>query len=53
MAWHKISAHILLIFDAILTDGIRMFLNTLTKKNRSQFQSIFFCSGIINLLFVV
>ena len=29
-----------------------MFLNTLTKKNRSQLQNNnFFCSGIINLLF--
>ena len=33
----------LLIVNVILKDGIRMFLNTLTKKNRSQLQNnIFF-----------
>ena len=52
MVWHIIRANILLIVNVILTDGIRMFLNTLTKKNRSQLQNNnFFCSGIINLLF--
>ena len=32
MVWHVIRANILLIVNVILTDGIRMFLNTLTKK---------------------
>ena len=32
MVWHIIRAKILLIINIILTDGIRMFLNTLTKK---------------------
>ena len=32
MVWNIISANILLIVNVILTDGIRMFLNTLTKK---------------------
>ena len=34
MVWHTciIRANILPIVDIILTDGIRMFLNTLTKK---------------------
>ena len=32
MIWHIISANILLIVNVILTNGIRMFLNTLTKK---------------------
>ena len=32
MVWHMIRANILLIVNVILTDGIRMFLNTLTKK---------------------
>ena len=36
MVWHIIRANILLIVNVILTDGIRMFLNTLNKKNRSQ-----------------
>ena len=31
--WHPlVRAQILLIVNIILTDGIRMFLNTLTKK---------------------
>ena len=43
MLWHIILANILLIVNVILKDGIRMFLNTLTKKNRSQLQNnIFF-----------
>ena len=37
--WHMIRANILPIVNVILTDGIRMFLNTLTKKNRSQLQN--------------
>ena len=33
MVWHiLLSANILPIVNVILTDGIRMFLNTLTKK---------------------
>ena len=32
MVWHIIRANILLIVNVILTDGIRMFLNTLTQK---------------------
>ena len=32
MVWHKIRANILLIVNVILTEGIRMSLNTLTKK---------------------
>ena len=32
MVWHMIRANIFLIINVILTDGIRMFLNTLTKK---------------------
>ena len=32
MVWHIIRANILLIVNVILTDGIRMFLNTFTKK---------------------
>ena len=32
MVWHVICANILSIVDVILTDGIRMFLNTLTKQ---------------------
>ena len=43
MVWHMIRANILLIVNVILTDGIRMFLNTLTRNNRSQLQNnIFF-----------
>ena len=52
MVWHIIRANILLIVNVILTDRIRMSLNTLTKKIEANFQiTIFFCSGIINLLF--
>ena len=32
MVWHMIRANILLIVNVILTDRIKMFLNTLTKK---------------------
>ena len=32
MVWHIIRANILLIVNVILTDRIRMSLNTLTKK---------------------
>ena len=32
MLWHIILANILLIVNVILKDGIRMFLNILTKK---------------------
>ena len=32
MVWYIIRANILLIFNVILTDGIRMFLNILVKK---------------------
>ena len=39
MVWYIIRANILLIVNVILTDGIRMFLNTLTKKNGSQLQN--------------
>ena len=53
MVWHIIRANILLIANVILTDGIRTFLNTLTKEiGANQLQiAIFFRSGIINLLF--
>ena len=43
--------NILLIVNVILTDGIRMFLNTLTKKIQANCKMKYFCSGIINLLF--
>ena len=46
--------NIYLIVIVILTEGIRMFFNTLSKKNRSLSQNnnfIFSCSGIVNLLF--
>ena len=49
-----ISTNIYLIVIVILTEGIRMFFNTLSKKNRSLSQNnnfIFSCSGIVNLLF--
>ena len=43
---------ILLIVNVILTNGIRMFMNTLTKKIEANCKiTTFFCSGIINLLF--
>ena len=32
MVWHVIPANVLFIVNVILSDGIRMFLNTLTKK---------------------
>ena len=32
MVWHIISANILLVVNVILTDRIRMSLNTLAKK---------------------
>ena len=32
MVWHIIRANILLIVNVILTDRIRMSLNTLTEK---------------------
>ena len=52
MVWHIIRANILLIVNVILTDRIWVSLNTLTKKIEANFQiTIFFCSGIINLLF--
>ena len=54
MVWHIIRADIVLIVNAILTDGIRrMFLNAVTKKIEANCQrTIFFtCRGIINLLF--
>ena len=52
MVWHIIRANILLIVNVILTDRIRVSLNTLTKKIEANFQiTIFFCSGVINLLF--
>ena len=51
MVWHIIRAKILLIVNVILTDRIRMCLNTLTKKQKPIARFFFFCSGIINLLF--
>ena len=51
MVWHIIRAHISLIVNVILTDGIRMFTNTLTKKIEANCKiTIFFSSGIINLI---
>ena len=32
MVWHILRANILLFVNIILTDGIRIFLNTLTQK---------------------
>ena len=32
MVWHILRANILLIVNVILTDGIRILLNTLTQK---------------------
>ena len=32
MVWHVIRANIVLIVNVILTEGIKMFLNTLAKK---------------------
>ena len=52
MVLHIIPANILFIVNVIFTDGIRVFLNTLNQKNRSNLQNNnFFCRGIINLLF--
>ena len=51
MVWHIIRVKILLIVNIILTDGIRMFLNTLTKKIEANCKITIFCGGIINLLF--
>ena len=46
-----IPANILFIVNVIFTDGIRVFLNTLTKKIEANCKITIFCSGIINLLF--
>ena len=52
MVWNIICANVLFIANVILTDGIRMFLNTLAKKIEANCKiTIFFLSGIINLLF--
>ena len=51
MVWHIIRANILLIVNVILTDGIRMFLNTLTKKIEANCKLTIFCTGKRNLLF--
>ena len=40
------------LLSSIHTDGIRMFLNTLTKEIEANCKITYFCSGIINLLFV-
>ena len=50
MVWHITRANILLIVNVILTDRVRMSLNTHQKK-KDNCQIIFFCSGIIKLLF--
>ena len=50
MVWHITRANILLIVNVILTDRVRMSLNT-HQKIEANCQIIFFCSGIINLLF--
>ena len=44
MVWHNfiIRANILLIVNVILTDGIRMFLTTLTKKVEANCKITFF-----------
>ena len=39
------------VFLTSFSDGIRMFLNTLTKKIEANENNNFFCSGTINLLF--
>ena len=52
MVWHILHANVLLIVNVIFTDGIRMFLNTLTKKIEANCKiTIFFSSETINLLF--
>ena len=40
------------LLSSIHTDGIRMFLNTLTEEVEANCKITYFCSGIINLLFV-
>ena len=40
------------LLSSIHTDGIRMFLNTLTEEIEANCKITYFCSGIINLLFV-
>ena len=42
MVWHIKRSNILLIVNVILTDGIRMFLNTLTKKIEANCKKAFF-----------
>ena len=42
MVWYIIRANILLIVNVILTDGIRMFLNTLVKKIEDNCKITFF-----------
>ena len=42
MVWHIIRANILLFVNVMLTDGIRMLLNTLTKKIEVNCKIIFF-----------
>ena len=41
MVWHIIRANILLIVNVILTDEIRMFLNTLPRKKEANCKIIF------------
>ena len=54
MVWHIIWANILLTVNIIFTDGIRMFSENSYLKIEIEAKcktTIFFCSGIINLLF--
>ena len=52
MVWHIIKVNILLIVNIILTDVVRMFSeNSYQKIEANCKTTIFFCSGIINLLF--
>ena len=51
MVRHIIRANIVLNVNVIHTDGIRMFLNILTKKIETNCKITIFFSGIINLLF--
>ena len=52
MVRHILHAKILLIVNVILTDTIRMFLNTLTKKIEANCKiTNFFSTGTMNLLF--
>ena len=46
-----ISTNIYLIVIVILTEGIRMFFNTLPKKIEAYRKMTIFYSGIVNLLF--